>query len=71
MTLAPPDLPGLAPRRLAEAVSNGVLTLDGALVEPDDSETVSAHQIKISESELRGVTTAALATALGIAIESN
>jgi hypothetical protein len=55
MAVEPPDLPALELRQLESVIHGGDLVLDGALVERDGLEAVTADRVLITESELRGV----------------
>lgn len=53
--MEPPDLPDLTRLPLESLLDLGELTLEGVIVEGADSVSVQARQIRIVESELRGV----------------
>lgn len=55
VVVEPPDLPELERRPVQDLVVSGHLLFDGALVEDDRQQPVSADQIVVTESELRGV----------------
>ncbi len=55
MAVEPPDLPALELRQLYSVIRGGDLVFDGALVEREGLEAVTAARILITESELRGV----------------
>lgn len=52
MSVEPPDLPQLKPRRLRAPAD---LVLDGALVEHEPSEPIRVERVRVAESELRGL----------------
>jgi uncharacterized protein YjbI with pentapeptide repeats len=55
----PPDLPELEPERLDALDPSGGLELSGALVDGSGQEPLVVQRVRITESELRGVTLAA------------